>query len=277
MGIDWLPRNAVFKQAGLLLASQSAHSIRIMMKTFLSASAIAFMGMATQAQMVTLEDLDGNQVNGQSVTVVASEPEFLMEYDLVTTLTGSVDKTINVKRYELNVVPTSENYFCWGVCYLPVVSGAKPYWLSVDSVEMTPGVEFTGFHAYYKPQGTSGVAGFRFVFYDIADHDDSTWVDIHFDTQQVGIEELAVDGFSVFPNPARGTDVTIEHALSGSVQGAELVIYDALGSRVFQQAIAGGSARTTIKAGTLPAGFYLATIEQAGRLVATKPLAITAR
>ncbi len=248
-----------------------------MMKHLLFPLLFASIGLATRAQVVLLEDLDGNQVNGQSVTVVASEPDLLMEYDLITTLAGSVGKTINVKRYELNVVPGSQNYFCWGVCYLPVASGAKPYWLSVDSVEMLPAVEFTGFHAYYMPGGTSDVAGFRYVWYDIADHNDSTWLDIHFDTQQVGMEELAVDGFSVFPNPARGTDVTIEHALSGSAQGAELVIYDALGSRVFQQMIAGGSARTTIKAGTLPVGLYLATVEQGGRLMATRPVAIASR
>lgn len=259
----------------LLLTPNEDQVHPAMLKTYAFPAVLLLAAMPSQAQIVTLEDLDGNLVNEQAVTVLASE-DGLQELDLLATLTGSVSKTVNLKRYELNTVPGSENYFCWGVCYLPVGSGVKPYWLSLDSVVMTPGSEFNGFHSYYIPNGTSAVAGFRFVWYDIADHNDSTWVDIFFDTEHVGLQELSVEHFDAFPNPSIGNDITIEHGLVGTSTNARLVMYDALGTARFATAI-GNSTITRIKAGTIPAGVYLATIEDHGRPMATRIVVVASR
>lgn len=235
---------------------------------------LAALPTLADAQVVTLKDEGGNVVNAQTVTIIASTWPFEMECDLTSTLTGSSDKVINVRRYELNTVTGTQNYFCWGVCYLPQNSGALPVWTSVDEVNMTPGTDFTGFHAYYKPNGISASTGFRFVWYDTANPTDTTWVDIYFDTQFVGIAEAAAGArLSAYPNPANGGEVVLEH---GAIANGELVVSDVLGNTVLRRTL-GGSQRTRFNVDALPEGVYFATLRSNGDTIATRRIAITGR
>jgi hypothetical protein len=230
--------------------------------------------LMTDAQVVTLKDEGGNVVNAQTVTIIASTWPFEMECDLTSTLTGSSDKVINVRRYELNTVAGTQNYFCWGVCYLPQNSGALPVWTSADEVNMTPGTDFTGFHAYYKPNGISASTGFRFVWYDTANPTDTTWVDIYFNTQFVGVPEGSGRiTLNAYPNPASGGEVVLEH---GAVTNGELVVCDVLGNTVLRRTI-GGNQRTRFNVNGLAEGVYYATLRSNGDILATRRIAVIGR
>jgi hypothetical protein len=74
---------------------------------------------------------------------------------------------VNVKRYEMDVVDSTKNMFCWGVCYNPIYAHDQPLWVSDDVVNMDPDSVYEAFHAYYRPNGHEGVSWFplHLVFY----------------------------------------------------------------------------------------------------------------
>ena len=81
---------------------------------------------AQTPSVVTVRDTSDNVVNGSTIIVYGNSSTMLMDKSLSTELNGSVAKTINMRRHELNVVTGSKNYFCWGLCYLPRLSGNTP-------------------------------------------------------------------------------------------------------------------------------------------------------
>lgn len=225
--------------------------------------------------VVHLEDEAGNSVGG---TLIVGDCQWSTDtVSLLTSLNGSVARTVNVRRHELWPVSGTKNFYCWGVCYLPANSGSFPTWVSNDPVDMTPGVEIDNFHAYYQPQGQSGATLFRYVWYDLATPAgaDSAWVDIQF-CGQVGINESAssISSLRVWPIPALGQDVQLDYSISGSMVGAQLVLYTILGEQVKTLRLATHDGRVQLPAASLPTGVYFANIEREGRVLASQRLVI---
>lgn len=238
--------------------------------------ALIAMPMLAQAQLVSVTDEDGNMVNSTTLVVNGLPSDFTLERPLNTTLNGDVAKTVNMVRYELEPVMGTQNYFCWGECWLPQDAGARPTWEAISPVTLAPGVVSSGFHAYYKPNNIEGCSLFRFVWFDVANEDDSVWVDIRFCAAgTVGVKEVSsVPSLSVFPNPSTGQDVQLTMDLAGNNQGVSLTIYSMLGERIRNVAVRGSEPRILLAAGTLPAGVYFATLERNGKAIATQRLVI---
>ena len=242
----------------------------------LSTMALAVTSFAQLTPVVTLRDLDDNVVNGTTVIVYGNPSTVLMEEDITTELNGSVARTINVRRHELNVVTGSKNYFCWGLCYLPRLSGVTPTWVSGDPIAMNPQQQVNNFHAYYRPEGTTDYACFQYVWYDEASPNDSTWVNICFDTQTfTGVQEVSASAsINAYPNPVVGGDVTFTYdaaSVNGSVQ---LVLFNALGERSLVRSLTASNGRTTVPTSGLVPGVWFAALEQNGRMIATQRLVV---
>ena len=250
------------------------------MKNFsaLASFSLAICSAVSAQDFVDLK-FDGNLVNGQTVTVYAPASTVTMEKDIVTHLNGTVARWTNVKRYELSVVSGTQDYFCWGLCYLPQNAGALPLWISQDSVNLAPGADDPHHHAYYSPVGHVGVSSYRYVWYASANHNDSAFVDIVFDTQHVGVEEnTAIDHrFDVFPNPSNSGAMSFSFdQLRGSGSEA-LIIYNALGERVVSRSILSAQRSVMLADGELSSGVWFAVLEVNGRPVATRRLVVTGR
>ncbi|MBX2971955.1 MAG: T9SS type A sorting domain-containing protein [Flavobacteriales bacterium] len=234
--------------------------------------------LSAQTPFVTLTDDDGNEVNG---TVIVSPCSVSAETDTVhlyATLNAAVSREVNVRRYELGTVPGSTNFFCWGLCFAPREAGERPVWVGSVPVMMEPGVETSGFGAYYSPNAAAGTAGFRFVFYDTDSPTDTAWVDILFDVS-TGVKEAqeAVLSFDAYPNPTVDGSMTLRCTLHPTLQGASMVVYDALGSKVLIQPIRGNGGTVVLPREKLQPGMYFATIEANGRALLTKRLAVGSR
>lgn len=242
------------------------------------AAILGALPFAAFAQLdLTVTDVWGTPQNGQVITYYGESSDFEQEVDLHTTLNGSSALTVNVRRYELNTVPGSQNYFCWGVCYLPQNSGLLPTWVSQDEVNLSPGTTFEGFHAFYKPLGNASVAGFRYVWYNMDDTNDSTWVDIYFDSA-VGISEKeVVTGFEAYPVPAVGQNVVLEYAFGNAGSNRAMVLRDPLGNTVLTRSLPAVQGRTVIGAGLVRPGVYFATLEQDGKALKTRRIIIAGR
>ncbi|MBK7084570.1 MAG: hypothetical protein IPH53_07850 [Flavobacteriales bacterium] len=183
------------------------------MTTTLFRSAVtvfALSSLSAQGQLVLLTDDWGNTVNNSVVNVwIDNNASPAPVVYLTSRLQASEATVVNVKRYELEFPDedTTKNYFCWGECYAPAISGTHPLWYAIEAVEMSPNVDFNGFHAYYSPMGVNGTAAFRYVWFDDANPNDSTWADIVFNASPVGITDLASQEvtFNAYPCPASGT------------------------------------------------------------------------
>ena len=238
----------------------------------------AFIGV--QAQVVTIKDASGALMNGTVITV--SEP---LSGDTAQTLgvplaaenTSGSDRTINVKRYELDVPSGSGNYFCWASCYGEVPAGLRPTWIALESIYMENGESVNGFHSYYMPRGVVGGATFRYVWYDVDSPNDSTWVDFVFTvSEQVGIAEVAdVRSFNVYPNPSTGGDITINYDLASATAGTQMEVYNLLGERKLIRPISAAQGKVTLGEGDLSNGVWFAVLKRNGKALATKRVIVT--
>jgi hypothetical protein len=236
-----------------------------------------FISLIAQAQLLNVKTAGGEVVNGQSLLVIGQPTDPTLELDLITNLNGLDSKTVNMVRYELDDCTGTLNYFCWGECWLPDTAGDHPTWLAISPVQMAPGVDNTGFHAYWKPVTTVSTCCFRFVWYDVADVNDSVFVDICFSTEpDASVNELAagVSRFDVSPNPSTGGMLQFSFDLAEQASDLQLVFTNALGQRGLVVPVAAQTARVSVDSELLRAGVWYASLESAGRRLATRRVVV---
>lgn len=237
-----------------------------------------FLAFGAQAQgVVTVRNSQGQVVNGTLVTTSAAQSTDTVK--LLSRLTGDVARQINVRRYELWTVPNTQNFYCWGVCYLPVASGVNPTWISQHYVDMNPNATYNNFAAYHEANGqATSTARFRYVWFDTADPygADSSWVDIEFGGT-VGLAERSTKAaqLSAWPNPSNGEDVSLDYALDSFVPGSAVVLYTVLGERIRAIELPGAQGRVVLGTSDLGSGVYFANVERNGRVLATRRVVIT--
>lgn len=229
---------------------------------------------------ITLQDAGDNVVNGTTVVHYGDAAGFSMEEDIWVTLMGGGDRNINVRRYELSVVPMTQNYFCWGVCYGPRDAGESPVWEAEPqhSISLTAGTTVNNFHAYHTPMGQLGSSVYRYVWFDTASPNDTVWVDIEFVATPVGIDEQALNAeLSIFPNPAVGSDVRFAIDVEGAPLGMNLVVFNTVGEQVLVKVLRNGQQQVVLPTGDLSAGIYFASLRASGNTLVTRRFIVAGR
>lgn len=229
----------------------------------------------SNAQIVEIRDTNGNVLNGTNVQVVGDTGQLMGFPASVENISG-VQRTVNVKRYEVNVPHGTGNYFCWDLCYGERSAGNTPLWIGADPIPMAPGSIANGFHAYYKPYQMYGQAIFRYVWYDVDNVNDSTSIDITFNATMAAVAENTspVLGFDAYPNPAVGGDVTLNYELATVTPGTRLALYNVLGERKLVKVIKSAQGKTVLNAADLGAGVWFAVLERDGKAMATKRVVV---
>jgi hypothetical protein len=224
---------------------------------------------------VVVSDHEGNVVNGGSVMAWGPPGTFELSVSLKTESDESFNQIVNVKRYEMDVVGGTKNMFCWGVCYNPTDAGVLPLWVSDDVVNMDPDSVYESFHAYYRPNGLEGASWFRYIWYSTSDPNDSTFVDVYFNTV-TGIEENAgtANTFQVYPNPVLDGTVTLEHLFTSPGATGEVVVHDLLGNEVMRKTISARVTTARISTAGLEPGVYFFSLQQNGSAVATQRVVV---
>ncbi len=244
----------------------------------LATGLLASVGVVAQTPVVTLTNENAQIVNGTTIQIAAevTDQDQLLGMGLNAQNTSGTSRTINVKRYELDVLHGTANYFCWDLCYGERNAGVSPLWVGADPIPMGVGATANGFHAYYKPKGYLGTSTFRYVWYDMASVNDSTWVDFVFNvTDVVGIEEAgAVRTFSAYPNPATGSNITISYDLAAAAVGDRLAVYNLLGERQLVKRLGGTQGQVVINEHELGSGVWFAVLERNGKAMATKRVVV---
>lgn len=244
----------------------------------LAAGLMAATNVMAQTPVVTLTNAEAEVVNGTVIQINAevTDTTQLLGMGLYAENTSGTARTINVKRYELDVLHGTANYFCWDLCYGERNAGASPLWIGADPIPMAAGGTANGFHAYYKPKGVAGVSTFRYVWYDMDVPNDSTWVDFVFNvTEPAGIAEVSsVRGFSAYPNPVASGDVTFSYDLGQSAAGTRLSVYNMLGERKLVRELGAAQGQVVLRADQLGAGVWFAALERNGKPLATKRVVV---
>ena len=235
---------------------------------------------SSQAQLLNVTDSGGNVVNGTTILAIGDPTDAVIEVDLIVTLNGADAKTIDMVRYEEQACAGTQNYYCWGECWIPAPAGAHPAWEAIVAQPLSPGVPNPGFHAYFKPMGLEVCCLFRFVWFDAANENDSVWVDIEFcTTPDAGFGELVagVQRFDVAPNPSIGQDVILSTDIAQGFTLAEVRMVNALGEVAMVQPLAKGVTTNVIPTVGLAPGVWMAQLHLDGQPVLTRRLVITGR
>ncbi len=250
------------------------------MKHNLTLALLALLSFPVAAQdFLLLQDAGGNTVNGSTMIYYGSADATVLEIGASVTLVAGADRTVNLRRYELDVQPNTLNYFCWGLCYLEQEAGALPVWHSQSNhaLDLTAGVAEVAFKAYHMPNGQLGNSTYRFVWFDVANSSDTVWVDIEFRATPVSIQEnMGVTGsLAIHPNPSLGDNVQFTVELEGSHEGAMLLIHNTLGEQVHATSLQALRSRSVIPTADMASGLYFATVQRDGIALATKRFVIT--
>ncbi|MBK7946727.1 MAG: T9SS type A sorting domain-containing protein [Flavobacteriales bacterium] len=236
---------------------------------------VSLTGSAFSQGLVNIIDEDGHTVNG---TVIHHPCNFSTDtVSLLARLNVGDSRTVNVRRYEMWPVPGTNNFFCWGVCYLPVSVGTFSSWVSDHYVDMNPGATYNNFHAYHQAQGNLSTMRYKFVWYDIANPTgpDSSWVDIDF-CGLVGVGERGSQqaSLNVWPSPTDGRELQFDFAVEGSAP-ARVVLYDMLGAAIRRSGAIVAQGRFSWTTSGLEPGVYFATLERDGKAIRTRRVVVT--
>ncbi len=187
----------------------------------------------------------------------------------------STTKTLRVKKIEKSsTAPLSENAICWGLCTIGVVWGTQPIVVSDPSpINAGATVLYSG-HLY--PKLDHGTTVFRYVFYDMANTNDSTWIDVTFNItnpNSVSIDETKKETtLSLFPNPAT-TELNV--VLNSSESNKRVDIIDLLGKQVYSRTVPSESANFKINTINFKPGVYFVSVKANNNSIKTEKIIIT--
>lgn len=218
-------------------------------------------------------DESGNDVTSQ--VFMATHTSTPNVYDALFTVKNNSTSSLNVgmRRYEVQVVPNTKNYFCWSTCYIAKLAGVKPVWEDPVTVAIGANSSVTLMHAFHDSQGIPGLATFRYVVFDSANPSDSAFVDVHFDIQTAiaDVDDFNPD-FTLFPNPATGKVFASYNP--NQIVTAQLLIRNMLGDAVKNIPLEESFTKKPIDIADLNAGVYFYSIMVNDKALETKRLVI---
>jgi len=183
--------------------------------------------------------------------------------------TGTAAKSLKMKRYQVNVLSGTSNYFCWTLCYGPTVDESP----AGDELLLQPNAVFNDMFLDYAPAGQSGVSTIRYVIQNIADANDTASITVNFNATLTSINEINTVAKlnAIFPNPANN-NVTVNYALN---QGqASIEVKNLLGQVQKITPITAGSKSTNLNVSDLPSGIYFVSLKSNGNIIDTKRLVV---
>jgi hypothetical protein len=169
--------------------------------------------------------------NGQTLTYVNTDPSAINNCEnIVCTNTSGTSLEVKVRKKAVSIVPGSQNYFCWGNCFLPTVF-ESPDPMTILAGDTTDLLQYS---AHYKPNDNCGASTVMYTFFDMNDVNDSICIVITFDCP-LGIQDLAkneIEFSNAYPNPASEYTV-FSYSLPLTYKGDYmLIIRDMVGNLV---------------------------------------------
>jgi hypothetical protein len=221
------------------------------------------------AQSLSLQDTNGVAIASGSVYYIWGEPtaDIIQARINVKNETGAalqvkVKKVINAG----DTLAGTMNYFCWGLCYGPdTYESPFPQTLEGGAVNEE-------FYGDYSPMQVLGLSRIKYVFFNVADRNDSVYVDVQFNASMASTgENLAslVKFSDAYPNPAVNR-VNVDYSIPVSVKNASVVVTDLLGSRVKEISLEDLNGTARIQVSELTNGIYFYSLVADNKLIVTR-------
>lgn len=189
--------------------------------------AFALLGVAaiSVAQSLQISYHDNVQSNG-AVINVQGDANQAIKVGLHVKNISATQIEVKAKKNHITILPNTENNFCFAnYCYPPFV------FVSSSSSVLTPSQKDTTFEADYNAGGVTGVTTVQYVFFNVGNPNDSSWVNVNFQGT-VGIEDIsAVVKIDAFPNPA-SNNVSFVYSVPSQVESQKIIIRNMLGAIV---------------------------------------------
>ena len=162
------------------------------------------------------------------------------------------------------------NTFCWGLCFPPTT------YVSPFEQTLEPGATSDLFYGDYNPHTVIGISKIMYVFFDINNVNDSVAVTVEYNASpaSIGDELLSLVKFSdAYPNPAINV-VNVDYSIPGTVNHAEVVISNMLGSKVKAVELNDFSGKARIEVSELLNGIYFYSLIADDQLILTRKFVI---
>jgi len=188
-------------------------------------------------------------------------------------------RTIKVYRQLIDVIPGSQNRFCWGgVCYDYNDN------ISFLSNEMTAGQtiladDLVGFVGYYNHLENAGCSHINYCFFDAEDNTWTTCIEVRFAVDAecvVGFSEqkeravLSLNG----QNPVQDS-FNIEFELGSSYQNTLLVIRNVMGSVVKEVNLNANRGFVMFDAAEFASGLYIYSLQSGNQIIASDQFVVS--
>lgn len=233
----------------------------------LAASIFSFFAKAQSFQI-----LDGTTDVTGTTLYVSGEVQTSLAKLLSVKNTSGVSKTVKLYRIEENVMPYTENSICWDICYDVKID------TSIGSVTFNSGeTKPNQFVGDYKPNDEIGTSYITYVFYDMNNTSDSSFVKIEWNSTAVGINEVDASKYQIsnpYPNPSKAF-VQFNYKLNDAKDNATINVYNLLGTKVKAVALNGMENKISISTNDLSDGVYFYSLTVSNKIVATKKFVVS--
>lgn len=224
--------------------------------------------LITYSQSLQLSDSTGPIANNTTILKYGlPSAEGIVSFVFVKNTTAD-SISVKVKKVELMALHSTENVFCWGLCFAPEV------FVSPDPIVIYAGrTDSLNFSGHYTPNGVIGISTIRYVFFDADNPSDTVCVNIDFSTYPQGINDLSnVTLSNAFPNPANNA-VSFSYSVPQNSL-AKVIIRNVLGSIVKEVGITNNSGKLSLNTSEFVDGVYFYTFLVNGNSQVTKKLVI---
>ncbi|HOP02826.1 MAG TPA: T9SS type A sorting domain-containing protein [Tenuifilaceae bacterium] len=187
------------------------------------------------------------------------------------TNTSSSDIQIKIRKRVIENIEGSTNTFCLGECFSPSVEESpNPFTIAAGQTTTS-----SDFYVEFYPDGNVGTAKIAYEVFNINDENDKAGVTINFNIQEgTSIAHLDLSAMiSAYPNPVESNILNISYSCMQHAD-AKVTVRNIVGVTLLERKIEQENGKIMIDVSSLPNGIYLYSIEQDGRIVATKKLLV---
>lgn len=225
------------------------------------------------SQSLQIYDKSGNSLSNGSSLYISGDTttgNLIIQYlDIKNISSNTV--TIKSKKIETDLIAGTSVTMCFaGTCFMSTT------FISITSSTLTPNIADSSFSGDYSPKGHLGESIVTFVFFNIANPNDSAWVVVHFNGIAVGIENLApvlTEISNPYPNPAVN-QTTFKYTFPENTINAKFVLNDLLGSKVMETNINNQQGTIVINTTDLKDGMYFYSFYDNKKIIQSKKLIV---
>ncbi|MFM2196072.1 MAG: Secretion system C-terminal sorting domain [Bacteroidota bacterium] len=231
------------------------------MKKFIVISFLTAQTLFSIAQSATIVNPMTNVE--ATASTLTSAGEMVAEWPVANLTNNAI--SIKCVREELSLVPGTQNYFCWGVCYGETTT------VSVLAQNILPGDTNDTFYAHYKPLGNVGQSDINYCFFNTADPSDRACHTVHYCFEclveipeiQNATQDISFQG----ENPLHGIGL-YNYALPN--ESGNFILTDMHGKKVKQVTLNGRNGQIILSASELSSGLYFINISSNASTFTTK-------